>query len=113
MISYSALAELVNATTIAVSPAALAVRHGPLPASRSCELPSNTVRQLYCIERDEGMDAPKHRFDLYAQRHDGSRVALVKGLSKAVTRSLLAKRTSGAAVGSAGGAGIGRSRRLR
>lgn len=81
--AYGALTDLVNTTTITVSPAALAVRHGPLPAARSCELPRSTIRQLYCVERDEGMDAPKPRFDLYAQRHDGSRVALLSGLTRA------------------------------
>lgn len=82
---YTALAFLLNSTTIKVEGNELKIGHGPLrwPGAKSVD-PSQ-ISQLYCSEYVAYTQnrVPQYRFKVHAIMMDGSRMDLVGGLDDA------------------------------
>ncbi len=81
---YFALADILNTTRVEASLSGMIVRHGPIPASRGLSIPRNSLRQLYCVERERrSAQGTPVSYDLQAIKADGSSTALIKGLPSA------------------------------
>jgi hypothetical protein len=75
---YSALAGLLNRTTLTVSRQSLQVKHSPLWMPGQCEIPAKELTQLFCKEkRYENKGSVTYRYLLYALLKSGSEKKLL------------------------------------
>jgi hypothetical protein len=79
-LTYSALAGLLNRTTVTVGQGLITIRHHPLPWFGVTRLQSTDVRQLYCEERIGGRNQTASHH-LSALSSDNRKIALLKNLS--------------------------------
>jgi hypothetical protein len=79
-VAYGALSMFLNATRVDASYGMLSVRHGPLPAFGNLDLPRDSLRQLYCLERVSSSRRGTVTYELKALKADGSSVAVLQGL---------------------------------
>jgi hypothetical protein len=83
-ITYTAIAGLVNMTTIHVGYEGVRVRHGPLPWRGNTQLATTDLRQVFCRERvTRGRGSTSVYYDVYAIRADGSDTKVVSSLPNA------------------------------
>lgn len=84
VMAYGALSMFVNSTRVEASYGTLSVRHGPLPAFKKLDLPRDSLRQLYCVERlRSSRRSTSVTYELQAVKADGASVAVLKGLEDA------------------------------
>lgn len=82
--AYLALTMFVNRSQVDVSYGTLSVRHGPLPWPGNLELPRETIRQLYCVERvSRSRRGASVTYELQAVRADETAAPVLKGLQSA------------------------------
>lgn len=80
-VAYRAVANLVNRTTLLVTPAALAVRHLPLPWWPAPSVPVGEVEQLYCTRNvRHGKNGTSVTFELRAVTREHASLLLIGGL---------------------------------
>ncbi len=83
-ISYTAIAGLMNTTTIHVGYDGVQVRHGPLPWRGNTQFAASDVRQIFCRERVvRRRRSTSVYYDVYAIRADGSDTKVVSSLPNA------------------------------
>lgn len=82
---YAELAGVFNRTVIEVRGGELTVRHGPIPWVGRRRLRTGDIAQLYCTtrtpvfpRRDREHDV---RYELWAQRPDGTAIRVIAGLN--------------------------------
>ncbi len=81
---YFALADTLNTTRVESSPRSVIVRHGPIPIAGNLSIPRDSLRQLYCVERERrSTQGTPVSYDLQAIMADGLSMTLIKGLPNA------------------------------
>lgn len=81
VITYIALANLLNSTVITVTAEQLTIRHGPLPWAGNLAVASAELKQLYCSEHlSQRKNDVQRRYGVEAILNDNTRRTLIKGL---------------------------------
>lgn len=81
---YFALADILNTTWVEASLSDMIVRHGPILVSRGLSISRDSLRQIYCVERERrSAEGAPVSYDLQAITADGSSMTLIKGLPNA------------------------------
>ncbi len=84
LVAYGAVTMFVNSTQVEANYGTLTVRHGPLPAFGNKDLPRDSLRQLYCVERvRRTRSGSSASYELQAVKADGSSVGVLKGIENA------------------------------
>jgi uncharacterized protein YndB with AHSA1/START domain len=78
--TYAALADLLNATTVAVEGNELRVKHGPLPLRRGVVIALGDIHDVLCEAPDPGSHAGRDGYGLSVVRQNAKKIALVNGL---------------------------------
>jgi hypothetical protein len=80
---YSAVAGLLNSTTLIVGDGQLSIAHRPLPWLGARTLAANEIKQLYCVEKiKRTKNGHATTYVVKAQRRGGDEVDLVKNLDE-------------------------------
>lgn len=97
IITYTAIAGLVNTTTIYTGYDGVQVRHGPLPWRGNARLAVANIRQLFCRERVvRGRGSSAVYYDVYALRADGRDTKVLSSLPNAQQALFLEQERSSA-----------------